>query len=69
MPVWLSLGRARLLVFAGWVIIAAGGCSSLSAGSSMQVEVEVYKGPLSKEPQGQLAELCGTIDELGRDLN
>jgi hypothetical protein len=45
------------------------GCSTLSTGSSMQVEVEVYKGPLSREPQAQLGELCGTVEELEKNLN
>ena len=49
-------------------VLGLAGCSALSTGSSMQVEVEVYKGPLSKEPQAQLGELCGTVHQLTNSL-
>lgn len=39
------------------------GCGSLSGAGSMRIEVEVYKGPLSKEPDIQWAELRGLIKE------
>ena len=41
-----------------------GGCRSLSTGASMRVDVEVYKGPLSKELAAQIGELCGVLGEL-----
>lgn len=40
------------------------GCAAFSTGASMRVEVEVYKGPLSKEPEIQLGEIFGLIGEL-----
>jgi hypothetical protein len=40
------------------------GCTgALSTGSSMRVEVEVYKGPLSKDKEVQLGELMGIVRE------
>ena len=45
------------------------GCSALSTASSMRVDVEVYKGPLSKEPEVQFGELCGVLGELGNSLD
>ena len=38
------------------------------ASATMRVEVEVYKGPLSKEPAIQLAELEGIVDDSQRAL-
>lgn len=40
----------------------------LSASATMRVEVEVYKGPLSKEPAVQLAELKGIVDDSKRAM-
>jgi hypothetical protein len=34
----------------------------------MRVDVEVYKGPLSKEPEVQIGELCGIVQELDKAL-
>ena len=49
-------------------VLALTGCSWLSAASSMRVEVEVYKGPLSKQLEVQVGELCGTLSELDKSL-
>ncbi|MCZ6495634.1 MAG: hypothetical protein O7D27_03875 [Alphaproteobacteria bacterium] len=46
------------------VALALAGCGgAFSVSSSMRVEVEVYKGPLTKEPEAQWAELIGIVDE------
>jgi hypothetical protein len=42
--------------------------SKLSTGASMRVEVEVYKGPLSKDRQVQLGEIIGVIREAKSSL-
>lgn len=47
------------------VLMSMSGCSRWHGGSSMQVDVEVYKGPLSEEPEIQLSQLDGLLDELG----
>lgn len=49
-----------------WIILSMG-CSSfstLSTGASMRVEVEVYKGPLSRNPDIQWGELKGLLREV-----
>ena len=40
----------------------------LSASATMRVEVEVYKGPLAKEPAVQVAELKGIVDDSERAM-
>lgn len=53
------------LVFSLLVIINLVGCSTrLSGASSLQVDVEVYKGPLSEEPIIQASELAGLLSEF-----
>ncbi len=54
---WRSFGAA--------VLLAMSGCAmpDLSGGAAMRVEVEVYKGPLSKEPRAQWADLIGIFEE------
>jgi hypothetical protein len=42
--------------------------SKLSTGASMRVEVEVYKGPLSKDREVQLGEIFGVIREAKAGL-
>lgn len=44
------------------------GCSAISGTSSMRIDVSVYNGPLSLEPQLQVAALQGVIDELFSNL-
>lgn len=65
------LSRSTLRVLAAFLACTGSllsGCGSLSTGASMRVEVEVYKGPLSKEPEVQLGEVFGLVDELCRSL-
>ena len=47
----------------GVALVLAGCGGPLSVSSSMRVEVEVYKGPLTKEPEAQWGELIGIVDE------
>lgn len=46
-------------------LVALGGCANhpFSGAASMRVEVEVYKGPLSEEPEIQWGSLLGHLDE------
>ena len=46
------------------------GCvnSPISTAASMRVEVEVYKGPLSKEPELQWADVVGLVEEADQAL-
>jgi hypothetical protein len=55
------------------ILLAAltGACSFgtfVSGGGAMRVEVDVYKGPLAKEPAIQLGELVAVLHELERSL-
>ncbi len=54
---WECLGLAVFLVLSGCAM------PDLSGSASMRVEVEVYKGPLSKEPMAQWADLIGLFQE------
>ena len=56
---------AVILMLCG-ALSACGG--PLSTASSMRVEVEVYKGPLSQELDTQWAELIGLVDEVKQSL-
>ncbi len=49
-----------LLLLACAAALLVGGCATLHS-ASMRVEVEVYKGPLSKQPTVQVAELHGIL--------
>lgn len=44
------------------------GCTSTSGSATLRVEVEVYKGPLSKEASVQLAELKGIVLDSDRAM-
>jgi hypothetical protein len=55
--------RAGLLLCLVAFALASAGCSLFAGGASMRIEVEVYKGPLSKEPELQWAELIGFLQE------
>lgn len=44
------------------------GCMAFSDSSAMRIEVEVYKGPLSLEPEIQLGELYGYLVEARQGL-
>lgn len=60
------IGRLLFAVAAGVTIVPGlSGCAStpLSTAASMRVEVEVYKGPLAKEPEIQWADLVGLLAE------
>lgn len=59
------MARIALAACLGCCVLAlTAGCSS----ASMQVEVEVYKGPLSKEPRLQVADSTGYIEEADRGI-
>lgn len=50
-----------LLVALLGLMVTQGGCNLFAGAASMRIEVEVYKGPLSKEPEIQLIELSGLL--------
>lgn len=54
--------RIVALLIAGLLISVCAACSGIDS-SSMRIEVEVYKGPLSLEPEMQWAELLGYLEE------
>lgn len=56
------------ILFLPWPVLQLSGCSSLSAASSMRVDVDVYKGPLAEQPTIQVGELCGVKKELDSNL-
>jgi hypothetical protein len=43
-------------------------CAACQGSASMRIDVEVYKGPLSKEPMIQLGDLLGFLAEVQRGL-
>ena len=54
-----------------WVILlCTGGCSlhPFSGSASMRIDVEVYKGPLSEEPEVQWAGLLADLREARKGL-
>ena len=57
--------RERLVLLLCLVVlsVAHAGCSLFAGAASMRIEVEVYRGPLSKEPELQWAELMGGVHE------
>jgi len=61
---------ALLSVLLGICSITIGACNSgpLSGSGAMRIEVEVYKGPLSQEPEIQWGELVGYLEEAKRAL-
>lgn len=54
-----------MLLAAGFALAFGGGLAGCSTAASMRVEVEVYKGPLSREPLTQVGELNGAAS-VGR---
>lgn len=54
-----------MLLAAGFALAFGGGLVGCSTAASMRVEVEVYKGPLSREPLTQVGELNGAAS-VGR---
>lgn len=58
----------RCVVLAVYLTPVLMGCTALSTGASMRVEVEVYKGPLSKHREVQLGEIIGVIREAKTGL-
>lgn len=72
-PMRLALSVLALSALAGCAADSTGSSrnsqiSVLDASASMRVEVEVYKGPLSKEMSIQFAELAGVLDDSKRGL-
>ena len=49
-------------------VLAHGGCGLFAGTASMRIEVEVYKGPLSKEPSLQWAEMLGLVRESCHEM-
>ena len=65
------IGRILFAGVAGAAILPGlCGCANtpLSTAASMRVEVEVYKGPLAKEPEIQWADLVGLLAEAESGL-
>lgn len=62
-----SLLTKALAVMSATVLIS---CNSgpFSGSGAMRIEVEVYKGPLSQEPEIQWGELVGYLEESKRSL-
>lgn len=72
-PIRLSVAALALSALAGCAADSTGTSRNsqigvLDASASMRVEVEVYKGPLSKEMSIQFAELAGVLDDSKRGL-
>jgi len=65
--------RKQLLLFLCLVVLSLthAGCSLFAGAASMRIEVEVYRGPLSREPELQWAEMMGMVQESinGMDAN
>lgn len=60
--------RAGVTLFLAALAALAGGCTALSGAASMRVEVDVYKGPLSRDYFMQAGELAGLVQEFGQSL-
>jgi len=56
--------RGTLGIGAALALAGCQGSAFLSGAGSMRVDVEVYKGPLSKDPNIQLGEMIGLIKEV-----
>lgn len=63
--------RLQLLLLTLLMLTLMAGCASnpLSTAGSLRVEVEVYKGPLSKNKRSQLGELVGVFFEAEKALH
>ena len=59
------MNREKLVLLLCLVVlsIAHAGCSLFAGAASMRIEVEVYRGPLSKEPELQWAEMMAMVHE------
>lgn len=59
-----------LAVLIGLYVTVLSACASgpFSGSGAMRIEVEVYKGPLSQEPEIQWGELAGYLEEAKRSL-
>lgn len=62
------MNRMSILGLTGFCVLMSG-CGTYLHSGSMRVDVEVYKGPLSKHRDVQLAELAGVVDESCRILD
>jgi len=58
-----ALRRVAVALVAGLGLAGCQGAAFWSGSSSMRIDVEVYKGPLSKDPNIQLGELVGLTKE------
>lgn len=69
----MNLGRIAVLFFRALALAASlagfAGCAVFSPAGTIRVDVEVYKGPLSKEPHVQIAELVALWEEFNKSLN
>jgi hypothetical protein len=61
----VTLMRGNFVLLLALCLAACSGLdfATPSTGASMRIEVEVYKGPLAKDPEIQWADLVGTINE------
>ena len=66
----MSLGRIAVLFLRALALATSlAGCAVFSPAGTIRVDVEVYKGPLSKEPQVQIAELVALWSEFNKSLD
>ena len=63
-----TFGRQASTILALLAMTLFAGCTSTSGSATLRVEVEVYKGPLSKEASVQLAELDGIVLDSNRAM-
>jgi hypothetical protein len=67
------MNQARSLLLTGLIALCVATFSACVSGpfsgsGAMRIEVEVYKGPLSQEPEIQWGELAGYLEEAKRSL-
>ena len=64
----LSMVIRKCAMAAILFLISLPGCGIVNDSAAMRIEVEVYKGPLSLEPEIQLGELYGYLTEAQNGL-
>jgi len=65
----LSIVVRKCAMAAILLLISLPGCGIINDSAAMRIEVEVYKGPLSLEPEIQLGELYGYLSEAQNGLS
>ena len=66
----MSLRRGSVVVMAMIALVLAAGCSldSRFTSAAMRIDVDVYRGALSKDPHAQWGELYAAVVDAGRAL-